>query len=106
MWFFVRKRSRRHNRSHAQGVLEHRDNKSPQDHPNIPELHAEEGRAEIPANEKAVEAYADVGAEFPQDFAAQEADDDMRHELDANYRGEELDEVVTPVDGTPPAGIK
>jgi hypothetical protein len=37
MWFFVRKRSRRHNRSHVQEELEHRNKKNSKAQPDIPE---------------------------------------------------------------------
>ena len=93
MWFFfIRKRSRR--RQEGKG-------KNLDDGPGTPELGAEGGISEVAAKEKAFEMYADVGHEFPQDWG-QEVDAGMRHELDANYKGEELTDTSTPVDGDSP----
>lgn len=98
MWFFfIRKRSRRR----QDGVELEGKGKDLDDGPGIPELGGEGGRSEVAAKEKAVEMYADVGHEFPQDWG-QEADAGMRHELDGNYRGEELADISTPVDGESP----
>ena len=98
MWFlFIRKRSRRR----EDFVTLEAKVKDLDDSPRMPELGVEGGRSEVAAKEKAVEMYADVGHEFPQDWG-QEVDAGMRHELDGNYRGEELTDINTPIDGDSP----
>lgn len=99
MYLFVRRRQRR-----SQSKLAELEGKPAEDDdpPKFPELDGREQSIEVPTKEKPGEMLGDVGHELPQDWAAQEADnDDMRHELDAGYRGEELDDIATPVDEVP-----
>ena len=51
--------------------------------------------------------FVEAGHEVEPDRAASEADNnDMRHELDAGYRGEQMDDITTPIDDTPPQYTK
>lgn len=104
MWYFIRRRSRRPANLEETELTDfaRKEGHDPVI-PGIPELTDEERSVEAPTIEKPQELFVEAAGELPQDFAAQEADnDDMRHELDAGYRGEQLDDITTPIDDAPP----
>ena len=103
MWFVIRRRSRRHDRSDSEqieGAHGKFDGGSPAHSilglPDLPEFDDNEIAAEIPTKERPLELFVEAGIEVEEDRAAGEADnDDMRHELDGNYRKDGLQYAVS-----------